>query len=180
MADSTATRKRMGRPRVNPVQTLVCQNKACRRVFTETQKRPRKYCGRRCYYASQFGVTKSRDGAMGWSRKHERCIDCGTTERRHYGGGRCGRCYDKRLARIKRGTLGAACIICGEDRAVDAAHLVPRAEIGERWDEWLTVTLCPTHHKVFDMGRCTPDEMSILKPLIDHARWRLAEEKRCG
>lgn len=28
-----------------------------------------------------------------WASEHERCIDCGTTKRRHYGHGRCWRCY---------------------------------------------------------------------------------------
>lgn len=32
-----------------------------------------------------------------WSRKYERCIDCGTTERRHHCGGRCKVCQSKHL-----------------------------------------------------------------------------------
>jgi hypothetical protein len=30
-----------------------------------------------------------------WSRKHDRCLDCGTTDRRHHGLGRCRPCYRK-------------------------------------------------------------------------------------
>jgi len=30
-----------------------------------------------------------------WSRKHEQCRECGTTERKHYGKGLCWRCYNR-------------------------------------------------------------------------------------
>lgn len=30
-----------------------------------------------------------------WSRDHDACIDCGRTDRRHDGGGRCYRCHQK-------------------------------------------------------------------------------------
>ena len=31
-----------------------------------------------------------------WSKEHQQCNDCGTTERRHYAKGLCLRCYHKR------------------------------------------------------------------------------------
>jgi len=31
-----------------------------------------------------------------WSRKYERCQECGTDERKHYGKGLCYRCYNRR------------------------------------------------------------------------------------
>jgi hypothetical protein len=37
-----------------------------------------------------------------WSYKHEACISCGTTERRHYGHGLCVRCYMRRSYHIRK------------------------------------------------------------------------------
>ena len=34
-----------------------------------------------------------------WARKYAHCIECGTTERQHYGGGRCARCYNRKRTR---------------------------------------------------------------------------------
>ncbi len=32
---------------------------------------------------------------MSWSKRSERCTECGTTKRKHYGGGLCARCYGR-------------------------------------------------------------------------------------
>lgn len=32
---------------------------------------------------------------QGWSREHHRCIECGKTDSRHAGQGRCHRCYER-------------------------------------------------------------------------------------
>lgn len=37
-----------------------------------------------------------------WSRKYEKCIDCGTTDRIHRSGGRCSKCYSPKLAKEDR------------------------------------------------------------------------------
>jgi uncharacterized paraquat-inducible protein A len=42
--------------------------------------------------------------AKGWARKHERCQECGTTERAHYARGLCGRCYMRLYKRRQRNT----------------------------------------------------------------------------
>jgi hypothetical protein len=33
--------------------------------------------------------------ARGWSRQHDRCVNCGMTERKHEAHGRCWRCYQR-------------------------------------------------------------------------------------
>lgn len=38
-----------------------------------------------------------------WSRKHDRCIDCSTTERRHVGHGLCAKCYARWSWYVRRG-----------------------------------------------------------------------------
>jgi hypothetical protein len=38
-----------------------------------------------------------------WSRNHDSCIECGTTEREHYGQGLCYLCYNRMQYRIKHG-----------------------------------------------------------------------------
>jgi len=30
-----------------------------------------------------------------WSRKYDKCIECGSTEKRHCGNGRCSACHSK-------------------------------------------------------------------------------------
>lgn len=34
-----------------------------------------------------------------WSRKHDRCVDCGTDEKKHRGNGRCATCAERRRIR---------------------------------------------------------------------------------
>ena len=43
-----------------------------------------------------------------WSSKYEKCKECGTTERKHYSGGSCTRCYtQRRNARLGIGTFSS-------------------------------------------------------------------------
>lgn len=37
-----------------------------------------------------------------WSRPSNSCLDCGTTEDRHFAHGKCARCYQREYARRKR------------------------------------------------------------------------------
>jgi predicted Zn-ribbon and HTH transcriptional regulator len=37
----------------------------------------------------------SRHAGQRWSRQHDRCLDCGTTERKHEAHGRCTRCFSR-------------------------------------------------------------------------------------
>ena len=41
-----------------------------------------------------------------WNSKYEKCVECGTTERKHYSGGSCTRCYTiRRNKRLGIGTF---------------------------------------------------------------------------
>lgn len=43
-----------------------------------------------------------------WNSKYEQCKECGTTERKHYSGGSCTRCYTtRRNARLGIGTFSS-------------------------------------------------------------------------
>jgi uncharacterized paraquat-inducible protein A len=37
-----------------------------------------------------------------WSRKYDKCLECGTTERPHYAKGLCARCYMRLYKRRQR------------------------------------------------------------------------------
>lgn len=63
----------------------------------------------------------------------------------------------KRIIRLKQQT----CVICGFDRYVELAHIVPASE-GGVFEEGNTVTLCPNHHRLFDQGRLTENEKAQL------------------
>jgi hypothetical protein len=52
------------------------------------------YCSDRCrYYGNRGKVNPDPPTSRFWSRKYDKCIDCGTSERRHMGNGQCSRCY---------------------------------------------------------------------------------------
>jgi hypothetical protein len=46
---------------------------------------------------------------------------------------------------------GARCIVCGTDRAIDPAHLVPRG-LGGCDHALCVVALCRAHHRAYDRG----------------------------
>jgi hypothetical protein len=49
------------------------------------------------------------------------------------------------------------CAICGESRVIDICHIIP-AELRGPKDEYNTIYLCPTHHRLFDRLMLTEDE----------------------
>ena len=51
--------------------------------------------------------------------------------------------------------LTEPCVVCGDKRESQAAHFPKRARDGGEH----TIQLCPTHHRVLDHGRVTPQEM---------------------
>ena len=64
---------------------------------------------------SEVAVKKLRALGFGlWSPHSNKCIDCGTTERRHEGNGYCDRCYNRRkyhnLHRCDSPTLNLVCL----------------------------------------------------------------------
>lgn len=57
----------------------------------------------------------------------------------------------------RRYVYGIGCVICGEKRVVDAAHLVPRK--GGGWGMISNIIpMCPTHHRCYDSGLLSDSE----------------------
>lgn len=62
----------------------------------------------------------------------------------------------QKISRMR--VIGAGgCGVCGESRCVQLAHIIPRTMGGA-----LTIPLCPTHHKAYDEGCLTPEELENL------------------
>jgi len=51
------------------------------------------------------------------------------------------------------------CEICGEDRAIDLAHIVPRKAGGPTCKE-NSLVLCPNHHRFLDQGKLRKPELA--------------------
>ena len=51
-----------------------------------------------------------------------------------------------------------ACEICGENRTIDCCHIIP-ARFGGEFNEENILYLCPTHHRLFDRGKLTLEEI---------------------
>jgi hypothetical protein len=60
------------------------------------------------------------------------------------------------------------CIICGADRQIDPAHLIPRS-LGGCGDSLCVVPLCRHHHRAYDRG-----ELDLLPHLEPAWRAQLA------
>lgn len=55
-----------------------------------------------------------------------------------------------------------ACWICGEDRLIEVAHIIPKAEGGKaRLDNLMP--LCPTHHRLYDHNKLYEEESLVLE-----------------
>jgi len=63
----------------------------------------------------------------------------------------------KRVFGLQDGVTGKNCQICGESRAVNMCHIIPREEGGADLEENL-IPLCPNHHYLFDQARLTKEE----------------------
>jgi hypothetical protein len=61
------------------------------------------------------------------------------------------------------------CIVCGEDRVAEWAHLIPHNN-GGPVAPWNLVPLCPTHHRCLDAGLLTDTEAEVIAPYLDEAR----------
>lgn len=139
----------------------------------------RKYCSKTCYWLRLVGNKYVKDAMKRrWSWRFARCVECKTTSVPHYSKGRCRNCDSRMRARKKRGSWKKACLICGEYRVIDTAHIVPRVLIGERWDKWLVLYLCPTHHKLYDTGRLHVREWRRIESRVRAALARLRTEGR--
>ncbi len=60
------------------------------------------------------------------------------------------------------------CLICPETRCIEMAHIVPKAITNQirDFDNVWTMPLCSTHHRCYDYGRLTKQEMLIIEPYI--------------
>lgn len=61
------------------------------------------------------------------------------------------------------------CQICGFDRYVEWAHLIPRRDGGSAASINIII-LCPNHHRLYDCGLLNPSEQSIVDNLLAIAR----------
>ena len=66
--------------------------------------------------------------------------------------------------RQRAAVAGRPCIVCGSDRRIDPAHLIPRST-GGCGDAACVVALCRQHHRAYDRG-----ELDLL-PYLEPA-WR--------
>lgn len=64
--------------------------------------------------------------------------------------------------------LEMSCVICGEDRTVDLAHIAS-AKDGHSLSEENTIVLCPTHHRLFDSGKLSAKEHKKIRPILQRA-----------
>ena len=67
---------------------------------------------------------------------------------------------------------GGKCNICGENRTLDVAHIIPKLENRktrrlEPADNLLG--LCPTHHRLFDEDKLTDEEFSKIEEKVRKA-----------
>lgn len=161
----------------------VCEG--CGKEFKHHAYLKRHFCSKKCQRTWRSEWMKGNKNVKKyfgkrWSYKYECCVDCGRNDRPHYAKGRCRICDGRYRDRVKKGTLGQSCIFCGEDRVVDAAHLIPRTEVGDRWEDWLVKPMCPTHHRLFDLDRLSDEERAVVAPLVAAARKRLVKEMKGG
>ena len=61
------------------------------------------------------------------------------------------------------------CIICGEKRCAEWAHLIPHSS-GGPIAPWNLIPLCPTHHRCFDYDKLTLGEFALIEPYLDIAK----------
>ena len=71
---------------------------------------------------------------------------------------------------------GIGCLICGEKRKQETAHIVPRRDLGSALEE-NTMPLCPSHHKFYDHGLLNESEIIALKEKAQQWRGKEFSEK---
>lgn len=65
--------------------------------------------------------------------------------------------YERAIQIERQFARETGCVICGESRSVDAAHLIPAKLGGAGWIPNI-IPLCPNHHRIFDKGELTDAE----------------------
>lgn len=51
----------------------------------------------------------------------------------------------------------SVCEVCGDDRVLNIAHIIPRADNGSD-EKWNLMRLCANHHQLFDQGMLLKEE----------------------
>jgi hypothetical protein len=74
----------------------------------------------------------------------------------------------KSIQANQRAAYGHACVVCGWDRCVEYAHIIPAAKGGTVHIDNIVV-LCPNHHVLFDRHELDADEYDIVLPAIIRA-----------
>lgn len=68
----------------------------------------------------------------------------------------------------KKFLLNKSCQICGFDRIVEAAHIIPVSKKGlNTFDNLLA--LCPNHHHLFDHNRLEENEFKLIQEQVEYA-----------
>jgi len=62
-----------------------------------------------------------------------------------------------------------ACLICGFNKALDFAHIKSIKDGGKETKSNLTI-LCPNHHRLYDKGLLTNEELEKIKPISEILR----------
>lgn len=157
--------RRTGRKRV--IHTRECP--VCKKTFT-TKRIHQRYCSRGCFTGSEYlaGKKQSRNGR--WAINYSECVRCGRTSSRHSTRGMCINCAKLLDLRKERGTFGKLCVVCGEERTIDRAHILPRAKYKDFEDQlWNHLHLCAKHHRCFDVNELYESEFTKIKDQIDAA-----------
>jgi hypothetical protein len=68
-----------------------------------------------------------------------------------------------------RDEYGTACLVCGYDRCIDYAHIIPHRQGGTAHPDNI-MALCPNHHRLFDAGKLTDDELGKVAVRVEMAR----------
>lgn len=64
-----------------------------------------------------------------------------------------------------RKRLRIGCALCSEIRVLELAHILPACDGGSAVDSNL-LSLCPTHHKLFDTGKLNQEESEDLEYIL--------------
>lgn len=163
----------------------ICEH--CKSKFLGRLKQ--RYCGNRCSikanpkpqnqpkYAITLDLLKEADNATpyGASRLNYVAAKVGCTPAAvSYAARRIGFEWSKRprekvyntTTKVERRYVYAiGCVICGEKRVVDAAHIIPARDGGSGMIDNI-VPLCPTHHRLYDKGMLNDDENQRLADFI--------------
>lgn len=135
---------------------LKCAYPDCEReVFAK------KYCQKHYMRTWDHGVMVPDGYRRRGGRKTRKCLYCGHITQK---GPLCGEHADWPLA----------CVICGYDRYVESAHVIPKAQGGPR-EDWNLVPLCPNHHRLYDGGMFTKEEHSAMHPYTEVAETMMRE-----